>query len=70
MLISQVQVLKVEVLDMRFEPFTPQGEAQVLSFLFIVDHQAMGRVYSEIVSQSLLPTSVWFSTLLPVSSQH
>lgn len=57
-LVYHVQVLKVGVPKVGFTPFTPHGEAQVLSFLLIVGHHTRGRAYGETVSQPFLLHSV------------
>lgn len=44
---------------MGFKPFTPQGEALVLSSLPTVVRSARDEVYGEIVTQPLLPASMW-----------
>jgi len=57
MFISPVQVLRVEVLDVGYEPFTLQGEAPgFVRSLLIVGHHAKGGVFGETISQPLLPT--------------
>lgn len=60
-----MQVLKVEVPNVRFEPFTPWGEA--LGFEFSPDSGPLcqGWVYGEIVSQPLLLSSESFFSHLP-----
>lgn len=46
--------LQLGVPDVAFKPFTPQGEGG-LSSLSIVSHQTEDGVYSECVSQPVLP---------------
>lgn len=52
-LISQMHVLKVEVPNVRFKHFTPQGEAPDFEFPPVVGNCGGGGVYDEIVSQLL-----------------
>lgn len=54
-LISQVQVLKVEVVpDMGFKTFAPQGEAP--GFEFPSNCGSLGGIYDKVVSQPLSMT--------------
>ena len=55
--ISQVEILRVGVPDVVSKPFASQGEAG--NFHLIVCYHAAGGVYDKMVSQPLLPTSVW-----------
>lgn len=58
--VSEVEVLKVGALDVRFKPFTFQGEDGSLSSLPIVCHHAGGGVYHKIIlSQPLLLILMW-----------
>ena len=68
-LVSQVQVLKVGVPDVRFKPFSPQGEAQVCKFPLSCWSWHQVGVYGKIVPQLLLPTSMWDFSHLPRVSQ-
>lgn len=58
-LVSQVHVLKVVVPDVGFKPFTPQGETRGCEFLIKFRLPQWGWGLREIVSQPLLPVSVW-----------
>lgn len=58
-LISLVQVLKDGVPDVRFKHFTPQREALGFEFPPIVGCSAGDGIYRELVSQPLLPVSMW-----------
>ena len=58
-LLSPLQVLKVGVSDMRFDPLALREKLQVLSSLLIVGHCTRGGVYGEIVSQPLLSSLMW-----------
>lgn len=55
---SQVEVLKVGAPDVESKPLAPQGEAQSC-FLQAVYPCARGGVYDKLVSQPLLPGSMW-----------
>lgn len=63
--ISQDEVLKVEVPNVGFEPFTPQKDALGFEFSPSVGHHTRGGVYGKIVSHLLLPTLIWFSFYVP-----
>lgn len=60
-----MQVLKVDVPVWGSNPSLLREMFWVLSFLLLVGHHVGSGVYGEIVSQSLLPTSVWLSSHLP-----
>lgn len=62
--VSQVQVLNVGVPDVGFKPFTPQGEAPGFEFTPNCGLPCCQWVYGGIVSQPLLPASVWFFLFL------
>ena len=64
--ISQDQVLKAEVPNVGFDPFSPQREALGFECSPSVDHHTTGGVYSKIVSHPILPTLTWFSSHVPV----
>lgn len=58
-IVWQVQVLKVQVPDMGFKTFTPQGEALVLGSLLIWSRHVICGVDGENVSHFLLPALLW-----------
>ena len=60
-----MQVLKVEMPDVGFKPFAPQGEALGFEFPPDCGSQYWDGVYGDIVSQLLLSTSIWTFCHLP-----
>lgn len=59
-LISQMHVLEAGMPHVVFETLFYKEKLQVLS-----SHHAGGGVYGKTVSQTLLPSSMWFSSHLP-----
>ena len=63
--VTQVEVLKDEVPDVGSKPLLLRERRGVLNSLLVVGHSAGDGVYGEIVSQPLLPISMWFFFLFP-----